>query len=426
MRPGRLFLAAALVAALAITSVPGGVTAATTGPSVYSTPVLYAARATTIPITAYAVCESSCLARLYYRIPPTADTKDLGSTGAVSWTNVGMKKSAVTPLGVATLNTFEASIPASAVDVRGVDYLVRVNEGNVISYWPGTPAVPGLGQPKGIRTGFWHVHVTNQATIHHVPVTQSAYRTAIPISATATCAKSCTGFLWVRRTGLLNPSFADMDEPPTRDGASGADEQWTAIRMSVDSIDQRTEPYGAMVYQFRSEIPAHLVDTRGVDYALQVSDGTTKSFWPGTPYNGHYYAFQGLRTGWQHVYVQHPVVAHHTQTLYTATRNFAITLTAQAICATPRCGMTIQYNYGGGSLTSRGMKLSITTPLAGGLRLETYEVTLPASAVRTGTLAYRFMAGDGHTRAYAPGTFANGYYVKLTGTPAAQYFIVVF
>jgi hypothetical protein len=426
MRPGRSLTAAALAVASIVTSVPGGSSAATVGPSVSSSGVLYSPRAVPIAVTAYALCETTCSARLFYRVPATADTKDLGSTGAVSWSNVAMTLGTVTQALIGTLNTFTGVIPESVVDVRGVDYLIRVDDHGYLAYWPGTPAAPGLAQPKGVRLGYWHTYVTNPTMgFHTVPAVTAAYRAAIPISAQATCAKSCSARLWFRRTGLLNPSMVDLDDPPTADGTSAADEQWTYVAMGVDSIDQRTEPYGAGIYQFSAQIPASYVDTRGVDYAIQVGDGVTRMFWPGTPYNGYYYAFDGLRVGWQHVYVQNPVIAAHVQSVFLSARSQPIRLTAQAICSTLKCTMTLQYNYGGGALTNIGMTFAVETPLSGGMRLQTYEVTIPASAVRTGTLAYRFLASDGHTGAYAPGTFNNGYYIKLTGTPVAQYVIVV-
>jgi hypothetical protein len=426
MRPGRSVLAAALAVASIVTSVPGGGTAATVGPSIFSAGVLYSPRAVPIAVSASAVCETTCSATLFYRVPVEASTKDLGSTGAVSWSNVAMTLGTVSSVGLGTLNSFTGTIPASVVDVRGVDYIIRVDDHGNLSYWPGTPAAPGLALPKGVRLGYWHVYVTNPAMIEHtVPALTVAYRAAIPITAQATCAKACVGRLWFRRTGLLNPSMVDLDYPPANDGVSAADEQWNQIVMSVDSIDQRTEQYGAAIYAFSATIPASYVDTRGVDYAIQVGDGTTRMFWPGTPYNGYYYAFDGLRTGWQHVYVQHPVIASHMQSIFATARSQPVRLTAQTICATPRCAMTLQFNYGGGPMTSVGMTYAVETPLPGGLRLETYEVTIPGSAVRPGTLAYRFRADDGHTAAYAPGTFYNGYYVKLTGTPLAQYVILV-
>lgn len=419
-------MVAALAVACIATSIPQGAPAATVGPTVFSSGVLYAPRATPIAVTAYAMCETTCTATLFYRVPPPADTRDLGSTGGVSWANTAMTLVTPTSVGIGTLNQFAGTIPASVVDTKGVDYIIRVSDHGNISYWPGTPAAPGLAQPRGIRTGFWHTYVTNPATaIHTVPAITAAFGTDIPITAAATCAKACSARLWFRRTGLINPSLIDLDEPPANDGVSSPAEQWTSVMMSVDSIDQRTEPYGATVYQFSSKIPASYVDTRGVDYAIQVTEGTTRMFWPGTPYQGYFYTFDGLRLGWQHVYVQHPVIASHTQSIFLSARNQPVRLTAQTICTAPKCGMNLQYNYGGGPLTGIAMTFAVNTPLANGMRLETYEATIPASSVRTGTLAYRFHAGDGYTSAYSPGTFSNGYYVKLTGTPLAQYIIIV-
>ncbi|MGH2829396.1 MAG: hypothetical protein ACRDJM_02825 [Actinomycetota bacterium] len=422
MRPGisavRTVLAGALVAA-AFAPAPGR--AAVVGPGIYHVPALYVARNTSLHVETYASCESACTARVFYRSTVQGAPIDLIASSEPPWPNLVMGRDPGINLGGQVVYRFFVDLPASVADTRGVDYVIKVTDGPSSSYSPGTPAT--LGQANGLRIGSHHVFVTAPVNVVHVPVAEAAYRTSIPLRVDATCATDCTATLFFRRTGLLQPSLVDFDDPPPNP-AESADVQWVAIGMRLDGVNPSLQQYGAAIATFSAEIPSSYVDTRGVDYTIKVSDGRTRAYWPGTPYNGYVTPIDGARTGWQHVYVLNPVLAAHAQTAYTTTHGATLLLQMQSVCWTESCFGAVEYHSFGGPIRRRSMT-KVAETQGSGFRLITWSVTIPGIDVAAPTFSYRFQASDGFTNAWSPGTFYNGYYVKTDGSALGEYTIYV-
>lgn len=423
MRPGiRLFRTAVLAGVLLSFVVQPG-RAATAGPLIWHTPTAYAAANTSIGITAQALCETTCSGKIFYRTTVPGGAAELLTRDDPSWASLVMGRDPGINLGGQTLFTFFVNLPASVADSRGVDYIVKVNDGAAVSWSPGSPALLGGGITSGYRSGAYHVLVAAPSSVSHAPVWTAGYRTSINVRADATCSAPCTATLFFRRTGLASPSLLSTGDPPPNP-AEGADVQWNAIGMSLDSSNTSFQQYGAGHYTFSAQIPSAYVDTRGVDYAIRVTDGRTKAYWPGTVYNGYGAPADGARLGWQHVHVTNPALAVHEQLQYSTTRNTPLRVTLRAVCWTEGCQAKVSYHTFGGGIQTATMSQSAVTFFAD-MKLITYEYTIPASSVAFPSLSYVFRFTDGYTTMYSPGSAYNGHYVKLDGTQTGEYQVAV-
>lgn len=430
MRPGPALRKIALAAVALAACVPVPSHASSAGPAIYTTPVAYATAGQRIGVTAVATCDqaiptSACTATIFYRTTVAGAPAELYATVDPSWSSLTMSRDPGINVGTATVYTFAVSLPAAIADTRGVDYIIKVSDHGASSWSPGTPAALGGGLFNGARSGAYHVYVTSPSIIAHAPVWQSAYRSAITIQAHAACSTRCSGVLFFRRTGLLQPSALTFGDPPANP-AEGADVQWAQVPMNITGTIQNgtTDQYGATDYQMSADIPAAYVDTRGVDYAMRVSDGVTKAYWPGTFYNGYVAPAQGARTGWQHVTVLAPVIASHTQLTYAAAPLSSIQLSVDVACFTESCSASVQYHSFGGPVVTASMAVTAIR-FVNGARVITFGYTVPGGQVLVPTFSYRFRVSDGYTNAYSPGTFYTGAYGKLDGSAAGEYTVVV-
>lgn len=423
MRPGiRLFRSAVLGGVLlSLVMQPGR--ASTAGPLIWHTPTAYAAAGTSIGVTAQALCETTCSARIYYRTTVPGGAAELLTRTDPAWSNLIMGRDPGINVGGQNLFTFFVNLPASVADSRGVDYILKVTDGTAVSWSPGTPAFLNGGITNGYRSGAYHVLIAAPSSVSHAPVATAGYRTTINVRADATCSASCTATLFFRRTGLLSPSLLTTGDPPPNP-AEGADVQWNAIGMSLDSQNTSFQQYGAGLYTFSAQIPSAYVDTRGVDYAIRVTDGRTKAYWPGTVYNGYGAPADGARLGWQHVHVINPAIAWHEQVQYSTARNTPLRVALRAACWTEACSAKVSYHTFGGPVQTATMSQSTVT-FVGDVKLITYEYTIPAGSVVFPSVSYVFRFTDGYTTTYSPGTTYNGYYVKLDGSQAGEYQVAV-
>jgi len=423
MRPGIRLVRTAIAGGLlcALTIMPGR--AATAGPMIWHTPVPYAGAGTAIGVTAQATCDAPCTARIFYRTTVAEAPADLFTRDDPTWASLTMGRDPGINLGTQTVFSFFVTLPGSVADSRGVDYIIKVIDGAAVSWSPGSPALLGGGLSSGYRSGAHHVFVAAPTSITHAPVATATYRTSIPIRVDANCPSACSGTLFFRRTGLLQPTFLGGDDPGSNP-TDGADVQWNAISMNLTAVNNSFQQYGAGLYTFTAQIPSAYVDTRGVDYAVRVSDGRTKSYWPGTVYNGYAAPSDGTRFGWQHVHVVNPALAWHAQVQYSTTRATPLSLQFQALCWTEACSAQIRYHTFGGPIVIAAMSQTTVT-FVGGAKLITYGYTVPASSVVAPTLSYVFRFTDGYTTAFSPGSAYNGYYVKLDGAQTGEYQVVV-
>jgi hypothetical protein len=380
-----------------------------TPPLLTHQPTAFAQADKPIALSLDAVCSTgNCTARMFFRTSTTAVSAE-PLLALPNWPSVEMQAQPnPVDLGQAgKRSTYTATIPASYVDTRGVDYFFQVKDGYTEAYWPGTTH-QGYLPMDGQRITYHHVHVLEAPRIVHAPVLASPYRANIPITATSNCpaTRTCTAQLWYRTTtsGILDPAPA-----------------FTTTPMSVTVLAAAGDNNAISV---SATIPGSVADTRGVDYFFSISDGTTTSWYPGTSHVDGYVPVEGTRVGYQHTRVLEPP---HIAPVYVpaapALQDLAIE--ADVTCATEHCDVTMHYTSQLGdellvandsvfvtkTMTDTG--LVATTPAG---RVNHYRAVIPAAAVTTRGIAYYIQAKDGYTRTYSPGTFYAGAYVVTDGT----------
>ena len=92
------------------------------------------------------------------------------------------------------------------------------------------------------------------------------------------------------------------------------------------SVVQEADDYGTVLL-LTATIPADAVTTQGVDYYINVTDGSTHAFYPGTAYVGGSGPVDGMRAAWQHVEVlSRPTIVHAPPTSYVKGTAIPLTL----------------------------------------------------------------------------------------------------
>lgn len=372
-------------------------------PLIQHTPPLYAYSDRSLLIEATATCSTpQCSATLWYR---QSDGGDLGElTAPPAWPNQTMRPVGTAPVAPAgTALIFQADIPASVVTTAGVDYFIEVSDGHTTSWWPGTTYRGYYAPRDGMRTGYHHVHVLEAPSIVSQPVITAPYRQDIPVSAQAGCpsTRNCTATLHFRTT----------QQPPA---------QFSTAPMAVTKLASAAE---VDLIDVQGTIPADVVDTRGVDYLVEVSDGTSSSWWPGTrPVDG-YYEVEGTPALWHQIRVLEP--PHMTTRPAPATPALRPhTVNAEVTCVTESCQVKLHYfdtltpdvtlepQPQPNTILMQPQGDPVHTPLGDQYR---YQATIPAEQVTTRGLAYYIEAFDGYTHEFAPGTGYWGAYVPTDG-----------
>ncbi len=404
---------------------------------VVHTPVLTASYRRAQPISATVNCATrDCSGTLSYRRTAGLTTfagliayLDRQVDGQPGFTEVPMVATVLADLGDAgTVLRLDAEVPADDVTTDGFDYSLRVSDGATSAYWPGTSYVGGASV-DGQAAGFIHVEVPLRdpvRAIAHAPAPAVPHRTAIPIRFVAHCTadRPCTPTVWYRstpNTGVTDVSQILPGEPA-----------WATL--AVQTLSVQPNGTGILVYVFQAEVPADAVDSRGVDYLIKVSNGTTAAYWPEVPGQAEP-LLQLPPLLAQHVSVlSSPVVAHTPAA--TAVAGAPVTLTWQAVCAVDsveecRTGAAHRRLASAsidGSLSISGFDVTLGTPhpfdpLATTTRVlgaQGSYVVLEASATFVSGPAGGFeqwfiWAGDGHTSAYSPGTTYQGAVLPLDG-----------
>ncbi len=160
-----------------------------------------------------------------------------------------------------------ATIPSSAVDSTGVDYyLESVDAGGAV-----------VTSPAGVVDASirpYHVSAVSPPVITHVPPAFVPAGNAVTIDAKATCSTgSCTAKLFYRESPASGSDIHLTGAP-----------NWPSVAMNAAGSSSLGD-VGEQI-NFVAEIPESVVTTRGVDYVIQVKDGSTTSYWPGTTYEG--------------------------------------------------------------------------------------------------------------------------------------------
>ncbi len=370
-------------------------------------PPAYGYSDTALPVQLEATCSTgACGATLYWRTTdgpvidePLVETPD--------WPQAEMAVVARAPLApVGERITFAGTVPADAVDTRGVDYFFEVTDGSTTSWWPGT-SFQGYYAPRdGMRTGFHHVHVLEPSHVVHTPVLTAPYRQNIGVAAQGTCpvSRSCSATLYYRTT--------------QRTVADPADD-FAAVAMAVARTGASAE--GNDVISLTGAIPSAVVDTRGVDYFFSVTDGTTTTWWPGTSHVDGYVPVEGTRVAYHHIRVLEPPHITHVPLGATPALQPA-TISAFINCATEACSAALHFttdlqvsDVQGAAYTTVAMAPT-GAPTASPIgQVQQFQATIPASEVTTRGLGYFIEASDGYTRSYAPGTSYWGAYLPVDG-----------
>lgn len=175
--------------------------------------------------------------------------------------------------------------------------------------------------------------------------------------------------------------------------------------------------------QFKGEIPASVVDTRGVDYVFKVAEGTREAWSPGLPalFEGN-----GARLTFHHLHVVSPTRLLHVPTLAAPYRK-SIPITGRANCSkTRQCTARLYWRTTTSSVLDTAAQFDsapmTTTREATYGNQDQIKVTgtIPASAADTRGVDYFFSVSDGSTEAWWPGTSRiDGYLVGLPGTRVA-------
>lgn len=369
-----------------------------------------------LELTAGSSCSTgNCQATLYYRGSGASPNDAL--SGEPDWPHVTMSVTSRTALPVGGEDwEYSATVPADAVTTAGVDYLIAVSDGRTAGWWPGT-TYEGYDPMDGQRLLYAHVHALEPSHIVHQPILTSAYNTDIPVMAAGTCptTRTCRAYLSFRTAvpntnaddGLLedelsiaapsNP-FQTVPMTVTRSGASAA---------SSDLISMT------------GTIPSRVVDTRGVDYYLTISDGDSTAYWPGTSRVDSFGGSDGFRIGFQHTHVtESPHLVTTTPPMTSAGQPYTISTTLT--CATGNCSARLHYTSGllGASPVSvyRSYTRLAMTPTGPPVATpsgteQTLSATIPAKDVTTGGLSYFIDATDGYTTTFDPADAEHGAYL---------------
>ena len=376
------------------------------------TPV-YAQAGTPVALDLKASCSTgSCTARLHYR---TSTGVAPGTTELLAdpgWPIITMTQTATASLGdAAQLLTYTATIPATKVDTRGVDYYFDVTDTHTTSYWPGTTYQGYFAPRDGMRTAYHTLHVLEAPHVVHVPVMTAPYRTATPITATANCpsTRTCTARLYYRTTTNNIDALLTNGAPTAQ--------QFTDVPMNLTRVAGLT---GNDVITVGATIPASFADTRGIDYLFRIDDGSTTTWFPGTGQVPGYANVDGTRVAYQHIRVLE--APHITPTPVLTTKALEpYTVTSRMTCATEACSMTLHWrnDLAPGELDTGWHDIPMTktgSPVATPLgNQQTYVSTIPGNKVTTRGLAYYLEGYDGYVHDYSPGTSYWGAYLPLDG-----------
>lgn len=234
----------------------------------------------TVRFQAPCAATRTCSATVWYRQTPIGGSQLL--FGEPDWPTAPVRTLTITPSGSA-LSTylFEAEIPGSAVDSRGVDYLIKVTDGDSVNYWPGAPYDAWVGTIGPLVS--WHVAALSPPVIVHAPTPLAPVSADVEVTWRATCS---------------TPRVADCDtaafwrpaDPLPALGAGPFTRLPTETEVSLDHD-------GLWVLRARAVISAGGTHLSREQYYLWATDGKTDTYSPGTLYSGHGAALDGMNLG---------------------------------------------------------------------------------------------------------------------------------
>jgi hypothetical protein len=400
------------------------VTDETTGPAVAHAPVMTGFVDQDIPVALTATCggaEQTCSARLFWRVTPITGTAAVFAGG---WTRVDLTRGAQTQLnGNRSAWDWAGTIPGTSVSTSGIDYYLEAEDTGALTQFPGGTFV-GSQYAVGVQPAahtFHHVHVVSPPIVTHAPPPFGQSGQDLPLSIQVACyTSSCSATAWYHTT-----------DGPITDQPLLALPNWPHATMNQTAAGTPI-PGGGNLLTFGASVPAAMVDTRGVDYFFQVTDGVTTTFWPGSPYAGYYAPTDGMRTAYHHTHVLETPHIVHQPTLTSPYRQ-PVPVDAQATCTgTTGCSATLYYrttvsdsfsvSVNNGNVTLDTTSPFASTPMtvtpvttANGITVIAVHGIIPASFADTRGVDYFFSVTDGPTTTWWPGTSSVDGYVPLSG-----------
>ena len=396
---------AALVSATLVLGFGAGLfmpASASAAASIVHAPVATAAFRTAVPIEATVDCAApDCSGILYFRTSDPA----AALPGLDAYASVPMTMTPLTASSGQFVFTARATIPASATDTRGVDYVFSITDGSSVSWFPGVNAGGGasVGPVTVTAEGAQvpqHIQVREPVRVAHTPVLVGYFKEPFPVAVQAACATgTCSASLSYRTSTGLNTASGIVSN--VTDGLDGAGFATVAM---TSRVVQDLGADGA-VLEFTATIPAEIVDTNGVDYFVQATDGFTNAFFPGTSYVGSQAPVDGTRSGWVHVEVfSRPQLVHVPPGYYVPGR--ALQLAATVTSATGFPQVTLFYREGGdGGFAALPMTVRETPVRRPEGTVYTATGGIPGFyTAQGGLMIYGFTVDDGYQVTYSPAT----------------------
>ena len=394
-----------------------------TGPVIVHTPQTTAYTGQSIPITFTATCgqaDAHCAGRLYWRPTTTPNQASQVSTaaGIDGWQLVTATKTGTVTVKGSLANNYAATIPGIAVTSTGVDYYLQADDDAGSSALPaeqtstaiaGTSGTAPMAGGSAVVQPYFHVTTVAPPVIADTAPVFAANATPIPVTIRSTCSTATCAAMLHYRSSPAGSAATDLTAVP----------DWPVTAMQLVS----SQPTGSAGYlmTYTATIPASTVTTTGVDYYVDVRDGATTGYDPGTTYVGYYAPTDGMRTAYHHVHVLQPSSIVHTAVTNGAYHQ-PIPITATATCAAgATCTGTLYWrtttsgaNVFDPASTFTTSPLTVVAGLAAGT--VTLTGTIPATATDTRGVDYFLSVTDTHTTSYYPGTSQVDGYAAVPGT----------
>lgn len=408
------------------------------GPVIAHVPPHHSFAGRDIEILAEVTCPGgldNCGVTLGYRPP------DPSLFAGPPFTTVAMAKDTRFPAQANTA-TFRGTIPASVATTRGVDYHIRATDTQGTARWPAGVPYHGYGAdlaPDGTIAGtYYRMDVLATPVIAHTPQPAAQFRKPVMVKFAANCSANtaCTATLWYRTTpngrnldtSQVLPGEPATTNPPPPPCAPPDLTQWRKVELPhTRAVSATTDQTGGLTeYVWETAIPECHVDTRGVDYLIKVSDGSTSAYWPSAPYE----AWVGLQPT--------PLLAYHVHTLtapliahtpvVAARAGQPITIAWRFICAAAAattCQTGANHRNGRRDPVSTGAFAPLTTTTTLVESHDGYHVFDATATIQSGNATapeqqYWLWGDDGNTRTYSPGSTYQGYVIPTDGVNLGQ------
>ena len=241
---------------------------------------------------AYCTADHVCDATVSYRTTPVGEALGQVVFDASVWPTAPAQRIAVRPSRTGmNLYLFEASIPAAAVDTRGVDYLIRVSDGDRDTWWPSIPTATDLELAPLVA---YHVSVAAATAIIHAPIPTAQADQPVTLQWRVICTadhpEECQTAAFHRQApqGALTGGTPDVSVRLGEDnfltfgdGDLGPPFTELATTVTITHLDGGTYALDAV-----ATIPAAPAGTYD-QYVLWAFEGNTNAYSPGTAYQGY-------------------------------------------------------------------------------------------------------------------------------------------